>query len=260
MRELRFPGMATQEFYVRNEPETEARGPFNLEQLLSLAENGQVTAETLYYEASTEQWTAISENAELKAAIFPEKKKLQMRTKGQAPTMVSAASDSRPPITVDDMLAAAEGRTADTKDRLDPAIAMARAAAIGCWSGVLMLLLSAAGGLLPSIDFLMKFKVEGLLDHPLVIFGVIDVMLAVLLMLGMVAAYPLVRFRAAIGLGFLGFVFFTQGQMLPLLAIAGGAVSLYLSTICVSLLSVIVVALIGIAGMAGVAWQMISTT
>jgi len=40
--------MATQEFYVRNESETEARGPFNLEQLLSLAENGQVTAETLY--------------------------------------------------------------------------------------------------------------------------------------------------------------------------------------------------------------------
>lgn len=252
--------MATQEFYVRNESETEARGPFNLEQLSSLVENGQVTAETLYYDANTEQWTSIAGNAELKAALFPEKKKLQMRTRNIAPTMDSAASDSRPPITVDEMLAAAEGRTADTKDRKDPAIAMARAAGIGCWSGVLMLVISAAAGLLPSIDFLMKFEAGQLLLHPLVILGVIDVVLAVLLALGMVTAYPLVRFRAAVGLGFLGFYFFTQGQMLPALAVVAGSVGLYLSTICVSMLTVLIVAAVGLVGMAGVAWHLITTT
>ena len=35
--------MATEEIYIRSEAETEARGPFNLEQLVSLADNGQVT-------------------------------------------------------------------------------------------------------------------------------------------------------------------------------------------------------------------------
>ena len=45
--------MATQEFYIRNASETEARGPFNLEQMVSLAEAGQVTADTLYYEAAS---------------------------------------------------------------------------------------------------------------------------------------------------------------------------------------------------------------
>ena len=42
--------MAIEEIYIRNETETEARGPFNLEQLVTLAENGQVTAENLVTE------------------------------------------------------------------------------------------------------------------------------------------------------------------------------------------------------------------
>lgn len=252
--------MATQEFYVRSESETEARGPFNLEQLTSLAENGQVDADTLFYDATTEQWASISSNAELKAALFPEKKKLQMRTKPVAPVMDSAATDSRPPITVDEMLAAAEGRTADTKDRKDPAIAMARAASLGCWSAVLMLIISAAACLLPSIDLLMHFEAGKLLAQPLVILGVIDVIFAVLLMLGTVAVYPLVRFRAAVGLGFLGFIFYTQGLTLPMLAAVGGSAGLYLSTICTSMGSVLIIALVGLAGMAGVAWQLIMAT
>ena len=32
----------TQEFYIREASENEARGPFNMEQLVSLAETGQV--------------------------------------------------------------------------------------------------------------------------------------------------------------------------------------------------------------------------
>lgn len=40
--------MVPQEFYIRNESENEARGPFNLDQVTSLTEAGQVTAETLY--------------------------------------------------------------------------------------------------------------------------------------------------------------------------------------------------------------------
>ena len=73
-------------------------------------------------------------------------------------------------------------------------------------------------------------------------------------------AYPLVRFRAAVGLGFLGFYFFTQGQLIPALAVVAGSAGLYLSTVCVSLVTVLVVAAVGLAGMAGVAWHLITTT
>lgn len=249
--------MATQEFYVRNESETEARGPFNFEQLSSLTDNGQVTADTLFYDANTEQWAPISSNEELKQALFPEKRKLQMRTASNVGNLNQESSDSRPPITVDDMLAAAEGRTADTKDRLDPGIAMGRAAALGRWGCIAMLILSVAAELLPEIDFLMAFKPGELLSHPLVILGVGDVILTVLLLLGAVTVYPVVRFRAALGLGFLGFVFYTQGLSLPLLAIAAGSFGMYFCTISVNMLVVLICAVIGLAGMAGVAYQML---
>ena len=63
--------MAMQEIYLRNATDTEARGPFNLEQLTSLADAGQVTAETLIYDTAAEQWVALGTNAELMAAAFP---------------------------------------------------------------------------------------------------------------------------------------------------------------------------------------------
>ena len=135
--------MATQEFYIRNASETEARGPFTHEHLISLAENGQITKETLYYDAVKEQWTPVTENAELVAVIFPEKVSLKLKGKTKLKT-INVADASAAPISVDDMLAAAEGRTAETEDKLDPAIARERAAAIGLYSAIVTLIIAAA--------------------------------------------------------------------------------------------------------------------
>ena len=67
-----------QELYIRNATDTEAKGPYGAEQLLSLAETGGLTAETLYYDATTEQWATVGSNAELMGQVFPEKKKLKV--------------------------------------------------------------------------------------------------------------------------------------------------------------------------------------
>ena len=216
-----------------------------------------MTDKTLVYDEASEDWVVIGTNLELKALLFPEKKKLQIRQQTDEPTTDQAATDSRPPISVDDMLAAAEGRTEDTKDRLDPQIAMGRAAAIGAWSCVIMLLLSSAAEVAPSIDFVTEFKVEKLLEHPLVIFGALDLLLAVIIGLGMLSAYPVIRFRAALGLGFLGFIFFTQGLTLPFLAVVAGSTGLYLCTVTVSIPIVLISSLVGIAGMLGLVYHMI---
>ncbi len=249
--------MATEEFYIRNESETEARGPFNLEQLISLIDSNQITLETLFYDANTEQWAAIGSNEELKHALFPEKKKLKIKAKEQTQTL-NTSSDSRPPITVDDMLAAAEGRTDDTGDKRDPAIAQARAAGIGAWCAIAILVTAAVGELLPSIDFLTAFDTARLLEQPLVLLGGLDLVLAMMLGLGVTQLYPLVRFRAALGLGFLGFIFYAQGQSLPFLAVAGGSFGLYLCTISISLMSVLIAAALGLAGMGAVTYSLIT--
>ena len=246
-----------QEIYIRNPSDTESRGPFNQEQLSSLIDAGQITADTLFYDTATEQWVAIGTNAALKEALFPEKKKLTVRTK---PKMVALnqEKDERPPITVDDMLAAAEGRTDETKDMKNPAEDMARAANIGRWAAIFMLLASAAGEVLPLTDVAMSMDPVKILAHPLVLLGAIDLMLAVLLGLGVVTLYPFVRFRAALGLGFLGFIFWTHGQATSLLLLAAGSAGLYLSTVFVSYVPVGLAAVAGLGGLGFLAWKMMS--
>ncbi len=249
--------MAMQEFYIRNETDTEARGPFTLEQLTSLVDSGQVTGATLFYDANTEQWTAVESNAELHGTLFPTKKKLMLRTKQNLPTL-NQEVEGAAPITVNDMLAAAEGKTAETADKKDPAEAMARAAAIGRYGAILALVFAAAGEVLPSTDAVLSFDPAKILASPLVILGAVDLFLAVILGLGVVSLYPFVRFRAALGLGFLGFVFWTHGQHLPLLAVIGGSAGLYFCTVFVTTLPVLISAALGVGGFALLAWRMIS--
>lgn len=249
--------MATQEFYIRNEAETDARGPFNIEQLVSLAAAGQVTNETLCYDATTEAWAPLSSNEELRAAVFPEKTKLTIKKDLKIATLNKPA-DANAPITVDDMLAAAEGRTADTKGRSDPMIAMARAAKIGMWVTTVALVIAAAGELLPAAEAIQEADLKKLAMQPLAILGALDLLLAVCLVMGMVAIYPFLRFRAALGLGFMGFVFYVQGQELPLIALAVGTVGLYFCTVVTDFLAVMIAGLAALLGMTALTYFLLS--
>jgi hypothetical protein len=248
--------MATQEIYIRNASETEARGPFSIQQVADLAEAGQVTADTLVYDAETEQWIALNSKAELMASIFPEKKKLALKAK-EFKALNKQQEDAKE-ISVDDMLAAAEGRTDDTKGKQHPEISMARAARIGMLAAVVTCVLAAAGEILPATDVITAFSPAKLLQHPLVVFGAVDVALAALLSLGMVTLYPLVRFRAALGLGVAGFMFYAQGLTGPLGYLALGSVGLYLCTIVVQVLPAIIAAAAGIGGMGLLAWYFLA--
>jgi hypothetical protein len=249
--------MATQEFYIRTASETEAHGPFTQEQLVSLAEAGKVDPQTLYYEATNEQWVSIGSNPDLKAAVFPEKRRLTIKPKERITTL-NAGPDTHPPITVNEMLAAAEGRTAETRDKRDRTISFERAAKIGRYAVTLMLFLSAISLLLPSVDLIVEFDPLKLATQPFVYLGLVDLGLMLLLSLGMVSVYPFIRFRAAVGLGFIGLIFFLQGQPVPALVIAVGSVGLYLTTFFVSYLGLGLAVGAGLAGMLGFAYYMLS--
>jgi hypothetical protein len=248
--------MAMQEIYLRNATDTEARGPFSVEQVSSLADAGQVTAETLIYDATAEQWVTLGSNPELMALIFPEKKKLTLKAK-EIKTL-NRTDENAKAITVDDMLAAAEGRTADTADKQDPAIAQARAAKVGMWALVAALVVAAAGEILPNTEALLSLEFSRILTQPIVVLGVIDVGLAVMLGLGMVSLYPFVRFRAALGFGFIGFIFYAQGLPLPIIEVAIGAAGLYLCTIFINMLPVIMSAAAAIGGLGMLTWYLLS--
>jgi hypothetical protein len=248
--------MATQEIYIRNASETEARGPYNHEQLTSLAETGGITPETLIYDATTEQWVALGTNAELMAVAFPEKKKLALKAKEIK--SLNKTEENAKAITVDDMLAAAEGRTSDTSDKQNPEIAMARAAKIGMWAAIVTLVAAAAGEILPGTDALLSMDSAKILAQPLVVLGTVDIVLAVLLGLGMSSLYPFIRFRAMLGFGLIGFMGYAQGLHLPVIEVAVGSAGLYLCTVFVSFLPVLLAAAAGVLGMGALAWSFIS--
>jgi hypothetical protein len=247
--------MATQEIYIRNATETEARGPFTAQQVADLVDAGQVSADTLIYDATTEQWVPLKTNLALMAVVFPEKKKLSLKNK-DIKTLNKPVEDAKP-ITVDDMLAAAEGRTEDTRGKSNPEIAMARAARIGMFGALISLVAAAAAEVLPHTDTLVAMTGPKLLAHPFVALGVIDLVLAVLLALGMVSLYPFFRFRAALGLGLMGFIFFAQGEQVPLIAVTVGSIGLYLCTVVVSFFPAVIAFLAAVGGMGYLAYHFI---
>lgn len=241
--------MANQELYVRGVNDAEARGPFSMEQLASLVEAGQVTVDTYYYDATTEQWLLLTSNAEMKAALWPEKKRMGFKHK-EFKAVNEDKSDSAPPITVQDFLAAAEGKTDDTKGKKDKGVSMMAASIWGTRSAALISIASAVALVLPGFDALTAMDLNKILLYPGVLLGAIDAVIGLLLLLGVIQIYPFVRFRAVFGLGFLGFLFMTQGQLTPMIAIAAGSVGLYFCTIFLSYIPLAVAALLGLGGMA----------
>jgi hypothetical protein len=241
--------MANQELYVRGVNDTEARGPFSMEQLISLVEAGQVTLETYYYEAASEQWLLISSNQQMKTVLWPEKKRMGFKHK-EFKAVNEEKSESAPPITVQDFLNAAEGKTDETKGKKDKSIVMMSAAIWGTRSAAIISIASAVALALPGIDAITAGDFGKIMQTPGIFLGVIDAVIGVLLLLGVITIYPFVRFRAVFGLGFLGFLFMTQGQLTPMIAVAAGSVGLYFCTIFLSYIPLAVAALLGLGGMA----------
>jgi hypothetical protein len=199
---------------------------------------------------------ALNANPELMAVIFPEKKRLSLKAK-EIKTL-NKPDDTVKPITVNDMLDAAEGRTEDTKGKSDPEIAMMRAAKVGMIGAIIALVAAAAAEILPGTEALMSGEASKILAQPLVILGVVDLLFAVLLGLGMTTLYPFIRFRAALGLGLMGFIFYAQGMPNHLMAAVAGSAGLYLCTVFVYMVPVFVAALAAVGGMGYLAWLMIS--
>lgn len=248
-----------QEYYIRQEGDEDSRGPFTLDQLASLVEAGQVYRQTYYYDSISEKWVEIQSNPELIAALFPTKKKLSMKAKEHIPSLINTPKkEDEKPITVEEMLAAAEGETAETRGRRDLTPRKAMAARWGMRAMALMFLISAAGMLVLHMDAVISLDYVTIVSNPFVLIGLADLVLGLLLFLEMTSLYSLVRFRAALGIGFFGFLFWADGNLLPIAAVAAGSVGAFLTTFTVNLGAVISFSLLGLAGMSAFAYFLVN--
>ena len=119
------------EYYIRQPGAEEARGPFDEDKMTSLAEAGQISLETEYYDDASSTWLPVGGNAELKALLFPERKKLGLKKERDDIKFLNKPEDvAAPAVTVSQMLAAAEGESKETKYLKEQQKSEARAAAM----------------------------------------------------------------------------------------------------------------------------------
>lgn len=241
------------EYHIRKPDSENAQGPYDLPQLQGLLENGIITPDYLYFDESAGQWKAFAENADLKEALFPEEKRLILKKREKKSTGLNATDSESKEISVDEMLANAEGQTEETKHLTESIKWQERAASI-CLPGMAAIfLLSAAGAMLPELSFIAELFREKewfrLLSHPLMILALVDLFLALCCILGATDAFPIVRFRAAVGLGYFGYVYWAFGDPHASIAVIVASAALFMATLSLNFILTLACVVSGIAGM-----------
>jgi len=250
------------EYYVRKEGDEEASGPYNLDQITSLVEAGKLDKEAYVYDIDKEQWIPIEENEELMEILYPQKTKLSLqvepeeteeeakeREKAEKKKAKNKDEAEKKSISVTEMLAQAEGR--DDSGGRSPVEKRARSAFIGLRFTTLFIIGAAVSMIFLEWDLVKTANALQMLQSPYIVFAIVDIVLGIILLLQVTEIYPLVRLRAAIGLGTLTILFLTSGD--HLLAIANGilCISIYFCTATLSTPKVIPFCITGIIGLAG---------
>lgn len=307
--------MAEQEYFVRSPDGENARGPFSIEKLQSLVEAGQVDRNSLHFDDATDSWKPVGENPVLVAALFPEKKKLTLRRRGEAPpapapapathdakpsaAAAPSASEApakdaapavpaegskpaapapvpvevpaapaedpekgRPRLSVEDILAAAEGNTEEMEELRIEKMWRERAVALSLPMLALLMLASAAASLFMHMEAIVDLALSGfatgwleLLEEPLAVVGIVDLFFAMLLALAVTRLYPLLRLRLMLGLGYFGwmaYAAFAAGNGASLYELAGLAafsLGVYLSTLTLSFSFMLFCGIVAAAGL-----------
>lgn len=251
------------DYYIRTPEQDESRGPFNISKLLTLAEAGQVTENTLYYDEEKEEWLPIALNEELKAQVFPKSESLKLRI-GESSEDEISSDDSTDDggIDVKNLLKAAEADTEETRHLKRSQKSFERAVALASMTLGLMMILSSISFFIPHLDAIQGAVNEGnyanLVNYPFLLVGVFDLVMAVLLLLSVTEIYPLIRGRSMLGFGFGVYVGWALGDPLIMLAFGLGGAGVFLATISQRLSLMILSIVMGIGGNGALAFLAIN--
>ena len=237
------------EYYIRTPEQDESRGPFNINKLLTLAEAGQVTENSLYYDEENEEWVPIALNEELKAQVFPKSESLKLHVGEDDQDKVSDEdSKEESGLNVQDMLKAAEADTEETRHLKRSQKSFERAVALASLTLGLMMLLSAVN----------EGVYTNLLNYPFLLVGFFDLIMAVLLLLSVTEIYPLIRGRSMLGLGFGVYLGWALGDPLLMLAFGLGCAGVFLATLAQRLSVMLLAIVMGVGGNGALAFLAIN--
>ncbi|MFO7726537.1 MAG: hypothetical protein R6V45_13445 [Oceanipulchritudo sp.] len=255
-----------EEYFIRGPEDETASGPFSLDALLTLAEAEKISPEHYYYDPKIESWVQFKSNEPLLKQIYPQKRKLALRKREEEASDAVNVEDASPPVKIDEMLAAAEGHTPETRHVRTRRQWQERTAAISVPTLGIMLLISALSVLYPSWNIINGIinETEGslqlLFQNPVVFLGALDLLMGIFLLLNATEIFPLIRFRAMLGAGFFSIVFaadWINGDPASLwLALASLAFGfgLYICTLTLNFNLMLISAAAGIIGALGIFW------
>jgi hypothetical protein len=256
----------SEEYFIRGPEEETASGPFTIDALVTLAEAGKLTHDHFYFDPKMESWVAIRSNEALLAEVFPEKKRLSLRRKTAEEIHSINIEEGSAPVRVEEMLAAAEGQTHETKHVRTRRMWEERTAGIAVPTLGVMLLISALSVLYPSWSIILMLldneegAIQMLFQHPVVFLGALDLLMGAFLLLNATEIFPLIRFRAMLGAGFFAVLYAANylngdpnGLWMALASLAFGF-GLFTCTLTLNFSLMAVSASVGIAGALGIAW------
>jgi hypothetical protein len=246
------------DYYIRTPDHEESRGPFDSSQLLTLAEAGQITENTLHYDETKEEWIPIALNAQLKKDVFPDNEKLTLKMDNSSKTSDEPQDTETGGLFVNDMLAAAERNSDETRHLKKKEESFEKAASIATTSLGVMLLLSAITLLFPHFSVIEKAITSessaAILNYPFIIVGLFDFLMAICLFLAVTEVYPILRGRAMITLGFGLYIGWALGDPLIMVASTAAGIGILYATIAQSYSSMITATVLGIAGNGALAY------
>ncbi len=245
------------EYYIQEPGSDEAKGPYDPSRIADLMEAGKASEQTLYYDEDREDWLPLMECEEIRNAVNPQQKALGLRPKDVAEDSLNQEDELLPEQRVDDMLAAAEGNTEETRHLKKRARQAETAAAISLPALAVMMLMAAIVNVWPNVSVINAIQDNGewgqLISHPLLVVGVFDLFLTLCCILSVTDAFPLIRFRAMLGFGFFTYVFWSWGDTNMMVAVALGSIAAWVCTVTLNLYAMIAGAVLGIIGMGAVA-------
>ncbi|MFQ3225463.1 MAG: hypothetical protein ACI8Z5_001723 [Lentimonas sp.] len=248
------------DYYIRTPDSEESRGPFDASQLLTLAEAGQITENTLYYDETKEEWIPIALNEPLKAEVFPEREKLSLKISESKDGSPATEDDPQETggIQVTDMLAAAERDTEETRHLKKQQESFQKAAGLSTSSIGIMMLLAGVTLLAPHFTVInaaiSEESIGTIFNYPFIIIGLFDFLMAALLFLAVTGIYPLLRGRAMLTLGFGVYVGWALGDPMIMIAAAAAGVGIFYATISQSFSTMVIASILGIGGNAALAY------
>lgn len=248
------------DYYIRTPDNQSSRGPFDIAKMQTLAEAGQISENTLFYDETKEEWIPIALNETLKAQVFPEREKLSLKVhqKSATATQQDDEANDESQLDVEKMLAAAEGVTEETKHLKQRAKSFDKAASIATTGIGLMFLGSASWLVYPHYELIRMFITDEsysqILNYPFLLVGLFDLLMALFLFLAITETYSLLRGRAMLTVGFGIYVGWALGDPTFMAAAAVGGLGIFVATIAQTYTTMLMAIACGVLGNAFLAY------